>query len=66
MQIRKISEDDSENYIELCKRLDRETKFMMLEPDERTANVQQQRDAFNSLLAAGNSMVFVAEMTVIS
>lgn len=61
MQIRKISENDSENYIELCKRLDRETKFMMLEPDERTANVQQQRDAFNSLLAAGNRMVFVAE-----
>ncbi|MCI0184913.1 GNAT family N-acetyltransferase [Sulfoacidibacillus ferrooxidans] len=61
MQIRKISEDDSENYIELCKRLDRETKFMMLEPDERTANVQQQRNAINSLLAAGNSMVFVAE-----
>ncbi|GMA64190.1 GNAT family N-acetyltransferase [Alicyclobacillus fastidiosus] len=61
MKIRQIREDDSENYIELCKRLDQETQFMMLEPDERTINVQQQRDAINSLLATGNSMIFVAE-----
>ncbi|WP_067623588.1 GNAT family N-acetyltransferase [Alicyclobacillus acidiphilus] len=61
MQIRKITEADAEDYIELCKKLDDETDFMMLEPGERITNVEQQKNAIHSLLAAGNSMVFVAE-----
>ena len=61
IRIRQITEDDSENYLALCKQLDQETKFMMLEPDERTTDAEQQKGRIRSLLATGNSMIFVAE-----
>jgi RimJ/RimL family protein N-acetyltransferase len=61
IRIRQINEDDSENYLALCKQLDQETKFMMLEPDERTTDAEQQKERIRSLLATGNSMIFVAE-----
>ena len=34
---------------------------MMLEPDERTTVAEQQKGRIRSLLATGNSMIFVAE-----
>lgn len=35
MQIRKINKNEAGIYFECLKRIDRETKFMMFEPDER-------------------------------
>ena len=35
VQIRKITKDDSENFLNLCMTLDHETKFMLREPGER-------------------------------
>ena len=61
MKVRAITEDDSRNYIDLCEKLDQETKFMMLEPDERTITVDEQKNRIQSLLSNENSMIFVAE-----
>ncbi|GMA62031.1 GNAT family N-acetyltransferase [Alicyclobacillus fastidiosus] len=61
MRVRHITKRDAANYIDLCKKLDQETKFMMLEPNERTTNLKEQRNYIQSLLGAANSMVFVAE-----
>lgn len=35
MQIREINKNEEGIYFECLKRIDRETKFMMFEPDER-------------------------------
>jgi ribosomal protein S18 acetylase RimI-like enzyme len=36
VRVRSLRPDDAENYIELLRRIDRETKFLMWEPGERT------------------------------
>ena len=61
MKIRAIMGNDSRNYLDLCKKLDRETKFMLYEPDERTLSVDEQENRIQSLLSNENSMIFVAE-----
>lgn len=61
VQIRYIAEDDAEKFLNLCKQLDQETEFMMLEPDERPIDVQQQTNRLRSIISSGNSMIFVAE-----
>ncbi|MFB5192828.1 GNAT family N-acetyltransferase [Alicyclobacillus fastidiosus] len=61
MRIRQIAKRDAPNYIALCKKLDQETKFMMLDPGERTTNLKEQKRFIQSLLDARNSMVFIAE-----
>lgn len=43
LDVRPIQPDDAEAFLSLSLQLDRETNFMMLEPDERTATVEQQR-----------------------
>jgi RimJ/RimL family protein N-acetyltransferase len=58
--IRQIAPDDAPAFLALCRRLDTETRFMMLEPDERTTTVDEQRAAINGLLASANQMIFVA------
>lgn len=61
MNIRPIIENDSEQFLLLCKSLDRETQFMMLEPGERTTTVDEQRQRIQNLLATDNQMIFVVE-----
>ena len=59
--IRQITLDDAEAFLNLRTQLDYETKFMMLEPGERQTTIEQERERLMSLLAADNSMVFLAE-----
>ena len=59
--IRQITVDDAEAYLDLRTQLDYETKFMMLEPGERQITIEQERERLKSVLAADNSMVFLAE-----
>jgi hypothetical protein len=47
--IREILESDSNAFLDLCKKLDEETQFMMLEPGERLTTVEQQRDRIHRL-----------------
>jgi RimJ/RimL family protein N-acetyltransferase len=61
VHIREITPDDAEAFLALCKRLDQETRFMLLEPDERTLTPDEQRQALENLLATGRSTIFVAE-----
>ena len=61
MLIRTIRPDDAEQFLNLCKKLDQETRFMMLEPGERTTTVEEQRDQIRRLLLQENSTIFVAE-----
>ena len=58
VQVRQIKPDDAEAFLALCKRLDNETKLMMLEPDERTLSVEEQRSRIKDL--AKNETIFVA------
>lgn len=61
MNIRTIIENDSEQFLLLCKSLDCETQFMMLEPGERTLTVDAQHQRIQNLLASDNQVVFVVE-----
>jgi RimJ/RimL family protein N-acetyltransferase len=61
MIIRTILLNDAEQFLNLCKRLDEETPFMLLEPSERTTTVEEQRDQIEHLLARHNQTIFVAE-----
>jgi RimJ/RimL family protein N-acetyltransferase len=59
MLIRHICEDDAEAFLRLCRQLDQETTFMMLEPGERTTTVEQQRERIKNVLSVGT--IFVAD-----
>lgn len=61
MNIRTITENDSEQFLLLCKSLDHETQFMMLEPDERTTTVEEQRQRIRNVLSQDNQMIFIVE-----
>jgi RimJ/RimL family protein N-acetyltransferase len=59
MLIRPILEDDSQNFLDLCHTLDRETQFMLFEPGERTTTVEEQRQRIRNLHAG--QLIWVAE-----
>jgi RimJ/RimL family protein N-acetyltransferase len=61
MIIRTIRESDTEQFLNLCKKLDIETQFMMLEPGERTTTVEEQQAQIKRLLSKENRAIFVAE-----
>ncbi len=61
MLIRTIREDDAERFLNLCKQLDTETEFMLLEPGERTTTLEEQRTQIDLLLRYENHTILVAE-----
>lgn len=61
MIIRTILISDAEQFLNLCKKLDTETQFMMLEPGERTTTVEEQQAQIARLLMLENQTIFVAE-----
>ncbi len=61
MSIRTIRESDAGPFLNLCKKLDTETQFMMLEPGERTTTVEEQRAQIKRLFSRENQAIFVAE-----
>jgi RimJ/RimL family protein N-acetyltransferase len=61
MIIRTIRENDAEQFLNLCKQLDVETQFMMLEPGERKTTLEEQRTQIEILLRQENQTIFVAE-----
>ncbi|MEH6892302.1 hypothetical protein V7024_22075 [Bacillus sp. JJ864] len=40
--IRLIAERDAESFLELCKKIDGETEFMLFEDGERSTTIEQQ------------------------
>jgi RimJ/RimL family protein N-acetyltransferase len=61
MNIRAIRESDSEQFLLLCKVLDEETQFMLLEPSERTTTIEEQTHRIRSILSQDNQIIFVVE-----
>jgi RimJ/RimL family protein N-acetyltransferase len=60
MRFREARPDDAATLLALKRRLDRETSFMLLEPDERTETAQDVA-ADLGRLAGSNSVVIVAD-----
>ncbi|MCL6452182.1 MAG: GNAT family N-acetyltransferase [Alicyclobacillus sp.] len=60
-KVRSITLEDAAPYLDLCRRLDDETSFMLYEPGERTTTVDEQRQQIESILKTDNQMIFVAE-----
>jgi len=61
ISIRKIRETDSESFLRLCKKLDEETQFMMLESGERKISIEEQTKTIKQILQRNNQMIFIAE-----
>jgi RimJ/RimL family protein N-acetyltransferase len=59
--IREIRESDAGSFLALCKQLDEETRFMMLEPGERTTTLEEQERRIREILSKDNQTIFVAE-----
>lgn len=59
--VRPITIDDAQAFLDFRRRLDRETKFMLLEAGERQTTIEEQRDQFKRILSRDNQMLFVAE-----
>ncbi|SFD01697.1 GNAT family N-acetyltransferase [Clostridium uliginosum] len=47
MNIRKANLKDSEKFLDMLKQLDKEIKYMLFEPGERTATVEKIKDRIN-------------------
>lgn len=62
LTIREITENDAGAFLEMCRALDEETSFMLLEPGERSLSVDEQRDRIRSLADRDNSTILVAEI----
>lgn len=61
MKIREINLDDAEAFLELRRKLDQETRFMLLEPDERSMTLVEQQAELAELSATQNATIFVVE-----
>src|SRR5512145_2232373 len=59
--IREIQESYAGSFLALCKQLDEENKFMMLEPGERKTTVEQQAERIREIISRDNQIIFVAE-----
>lgn len=59
--VREIRESDAEKFLNLCKRIDQETQFMLLEPGERRTTVEEQYERIKTILSRDNQTILVAE-----
>ncbi|OPZ85862.1 MAG: putative acetyltransferase YhhY [Firmicutes bacterium ADurb.Bin419] len=58
--IRNIKADDSEKFLSMLKKLDKETKFMMYEPDERKTTITEMAQRINESIS-NSSFLMIAE-----
>jgi RimJ/RimL family protein N-acetyltransferase len=61
IMIREIRDSDAEAFLALCKQLDEENKFMMLEPGERKTTLEEQEGRIREILSKDNQTIFVVE-----
>ena len=59
--IREITEDDAAAFVDLNRRLDEETEFMLYEPGERKTTAAEQVRRIRASSAEENKTIFVAE-----
>ncbi|HWI53778.1 MAG TPA: GNAT family protein [Symbiobacteriaceae bacterium] len=58
--IRRATEADAEQWLAVSQQLDRETKFMLLEPGERTVTAERLRERFSTSLVDNESLYLAA------
>ena len=61
MIIREVLEGDAKKYLQMLKKLDEQTKFMMFEPGERKTTLEDQKKIIKNNKKNGNPM-FLAEV----
>ena len=54
MIIRPVRTEDSRNFLDMLKQLDKETSFMMLEPGERTTTLEDMEANIRSAVTSGS------------
>ncbi len=59
MKIRQIETGDAEKFLNMLKRLDTETKFMMYEPGERKTTLEEQMKIIEGVQKNGDPMFLV-------
>jgi RimJ/RimL family protein N-acetyltransferase len=59
--IREIKEGDAEEFLNLCRKIDAETSFMMFEPGERPTTIEEQKNEIRYILSRDNQTIFIAE-----
>ena len=59
--IREIRESDAGSFLALCRQLDEESRFMLLEPGERKTTLEEQEKRIREILSHDNQTIFVAE-----
>ncbi|MBU4349128.1 GNAT family N-acetyltransferase [bacterium] len=62
MLIRTIRMEDAKNYLNLCKKLDRETEFRLYEPGELNITIDQQRKIIQDLIKNKKSTLLVVDI----
>jgi len=60
-QIRRALPSDAENLLTCLQSLDQESHFLLLEPDERDANIDTQRQLLEQLSEAPRNVLLVAD-----
>lgn len=60
MEIREATTQDAQAFLAHCRQLDVESRFMMLEPDERTTTVEQQAQRLQGICSAHNRTLLLA------
>jgi RimJ/RimL family protein N-acetyltransferase len=59
MNIREVNQNEAAEFLALCKKLDKETDFLLLEPGERKATVEEQKEKIEQFLTTENKNIFV-------
>jgi RimJ/RimL family protein N-acetyltransferase len=59
--IRQVEESEAQAFLDLCRRLDEETSFRMLEPGERRTTPEQQQRIIHNFLIRDNFLLLSAE-----
>ena len=65
MNIRKIKMEDANSYLEMLLNLDKETKFMMFEPEERSKSIDIARRKIENTIKDDNLILVATEGTEI-
>lgn len=61
MFIREIEVADAERLTKLIQQVETESEYMLMEPGERKATLEQHRQRIETMKKSGNSTIFVAE-----
>ena len=61
VNIRTVEAADAEKFLSMLRKLDKETNFMMYEPDERTTTIAEMSERINESLK-NSSLMIVAEV----